>query len=83
MGACVPECARNYLFDDDINIKGNKIFKKINTNLNIKDMKLSKDGCAGRENGAFNNSWLLSLNATINTQISGARYMIAIAIKNI
>ena len=43
MGACVPECARNYLFDDDINIKGNKIFKKINTNLNIKDMKLSKD----------------------------------------
>ena len=31
MGACAPECVRNYLFDEDINIQGNKIFKKINT----------------------------------------------------
>ena len=43
MGACAPECVRNYLFDQDLNIQGNKIFKKINTNLNIKDLKLTKE----------------------------------------
>ena len=40
MGVCVPECARNYLFDEDLNIQGNKIFKKINTKLNIENLKL-------------------------------------------
>ena len=43
MGACAPECVRNYLFDEDINIQGNKIFKKINTNLNIKNLKLTEE----------------------------------------
>ena len=43
MGACAPECVRNYLFDQDLNIQGNKIFKKINTNLNIKGLKLTKE----------------------------------------
>ena len=43
MGACAPECVRNYLFDEDINIQGNKIFKKINTKMNIKDLKLTKE----------------------------------------
>ena len=43
MGACAPECVRNYLFDQDLNIQGNKIFKKINTNLNIKNLKLTEE----------------------------------------
>ena len=43
MGACAPECVRNYLFDQELNIQGNKIFKKINTNLNIKGLKLTKE----------------------------------------
>ena len=43
MGAWAPECVRNYLFDEDINIQGNKIFKKINTNLNIKDLELTEE----------------------------------------
>ena len=43
MGACAPECVRNYLFDEDINIQGNKIFKKINTKLNLEHMKLTEE----------------------------------------
>lgn len=43
MGACAPECVRNYLFDEDINIQGNKIFKKINTKLNIENMTLTEE----------------------------------------
>ena len=43
MGACAPECVRNYLFDEDINIQGNKIFKKINTRLNIENMTLTEE----------------------------------------
>ena len=43
MGACAPECVRNYLFDEDINIQGNKIFKKINTKLNTENMQLTKE----------------------------------------
>ena len=43
MGACAPECVRNYLFDEDINIQGNKIFKKINTKLNIENMALTEE----------------------------------------
>ena len=43
MGACAPECVRNYLFDEDINIQGNKIFKKINTRLNIENMPLTEE----------------------------------------
>ena len=43
MGACAPECVRNYLFDEDINIQGNKIFKKINTKLNIEHMQLTDE----------------------------------------
>ena len=41
MGACVPECVRAYIFDTDLVIQGNKIFKKINTKLDTKDMKLT------------------------------------------
>ena len=43
MGACAPECVRNYLFDEDINIQGNKIFKKINTKLNIENLKITEE----------------------------------------
>ena len=43
MGTCAPECVRNYLFDEDINIQGNKIFKKINTRLNIENMTLTEE----------------------------------------
>ena len=43
MGACAPECVRNYLFDEDINIQGNKIFKKINTKLNKENMTLTEE----------------------------------------
>ena len=41
MGACVPECVRAYIFDTDLVIQGNKIFKKINTKLDTGDMKLT------------------------------------------
>jgi hypothetical protein len=43
MGACAPECVRNYLFDQDLNIQGNKIFKKINTKLDIENNKLTPE----------------------------------------
>ena len=43
MGACAPECVRNYLFDEDINIQGNKIFKKINTKLNTAELELTEE----------------------------------------
>ena len=43
MGACAPECVRNYLFDEDINIQGNKIFKKINTKLNTAQLELTEE----------------------------------------
>ena len=43
MGACAPECIRNYLFDEDINIQGNKIFKKINTKLNTAQLELTEE----------------------------------------
>ena len=43
MGACAPECVRNYLFDEDINIQGNKIFKKINTKLTIEQLELTEE----------------------------------------
>ena len=41
MGVCVPECVRSYIFDTDLVIQGNKIFKKINTKLDTEDMKLT------------------------------------------
>ena len=43
MGACAPECVRNYLFDEHINIQGNKIFKKINTKLNTAQLELTEE----------------------------------------
>ena len=43
MGTCAPECIRNYLFDEDINIQGNKIFKKINTKLNTAQLELTEE----------------------------------------
>ena len=43
MGACAPECVRNYLFDQDMNIQGNKIFKKINTKMNIEKLNLTEE----------------------------------------
>ena len=41
MGACVPNCIKTYIFDQDLYIQGNKIFKKINTNLNTEKLKLT------------------------------------------
>jgi len=41
MGACVPNCVKTYIFDQDLYIQGNKIFKKINTNLNTEKLKLT------------------------------------------
>ena len=42
MGGCSSECIKNYLFDEDINIRGNKIFKKITINLNIQNLELTE-----------------------------------------
>lgn len=41
MGACVPECVKSYIFDTDLIIQGNKIFRKINTKLDTGNMKLT------------------------------------------
>ena len=43
MGACAPGCVRDYFFEDDLNIQGNKIFKKMNTNLNIEKLELTEE----------------------------------------
>ena len=43
MGACAPDCVRSYIFDNDIYIQGNKIFKKINTKLNTENLKLTEN----------------------------------------
>lgn len=42
MGACAPDCVKSYIFDNDIYIQGNKIFKKINTKLDIENKNLSE-----------------------------------------
>lgn len=41
MGGCFPDCVRSYIFDNDMYIQGNKIFKKINTKLNMENMNLT------------------------------------------
>ena len=43
MGSCVPECVTAYITDQDICVQGNKIFKKINTKLDISDKSLKPD----------------------------------------
>ena len=42
MGACAPDCVKSYIFDNDIYIQGNKIFKKINTKLDIENKNLTE-----------------------------------------
>ena len=42
MGACAPDCVKSYIFDNDIYVQGNKIFKKINTKLDIENKNLSE-----------------------------------------
>ena len=37
----MPECVKSYIFDTDLVIQGNKIFKKINTKINTGDKKLT------------------------------------------
>ena len=41
-GDCSIECIRECYFDEDINIRGNKVFKKINTDLKIENLNLSE-----------------------------------------
>ena len=43
MGSCVPECVTAYLNDQDLCVQGNKIFKKINTKLDITDNSLKPE----------------------------------------
>lgn len=43
MGSCFPDCVTNYLTDQDLCVQGNKIFKKINTNLDISDNNLKTE----------------------------------------
>ena len=43
MGSCFPDCVTNYLTDQDLCVQGNKIFKKINTNLDISDNNLKPE----------------------------------------
>jgi hypothetical protein len=41
MGVCLPECVKTCVEDQDLHIQGNKIFKKINTKLDIENYKLT------------------------------------------
>ena len=43
MGSCVPECVTAYLNDQDLCVQGNKIFKKINTKLDLTDNSLKPE----------------------------------------
>ena len=43
MGSCVPECVTAYLNYQDLCVQGNKIFKKINTKLDISDNSLKPE----------------------------------------
>ena len=42
MGQCAPDCVKNLIIDHDMQIKGNKIFKRINTKLEIENIKLTQ-----------------------------------------
>ena len=39
---CVPECVKSYFIDEDLYIQGNRIFKKLNTELDINNKNLSQ-----------------------------------------
>ena len=41
MGVCLPECVKSCVEDQDLHIQGNKIFKKINTKLDIENNNLT------------------------------------------
>ena len=41
MGMCIPDCVKAYVIDQDMNIQGNKIFKRINTILDTENKNLS------------------------------------------
>jgi hypothetical protein len=43
MGSCIQECVTAYLADQDLCVQGNKIFKKINTKLDISDNNLKPE----------------------------------------
>lgn len=41
MGVCVPDCVKSFIMDQDLYIQGNKIFRRINTKLNIENSNLT------------------------------------------
>ena len=43
MGACVPDCVKGYIIDQDLYIQGNKIFKRINTKLDTEKINLTPE----------------------------------------
>ena len=43
MGICLPECVRTCVEDQDLHIQGNKIFKRINTKLDIENHNLTPE----------------------------------------
>lgn len=42
-GVCLPECVKSCVEDQDLHIQGNKIFKRINTKLDIDNYKLTPE----------------------------------------
>ena len=44
MGACsIGHCIKSYIFDKEVYIQSNTIFRPINTQLNIDDSQLSEE----------------------------------------
>ena len=51
MGVCIPgNCIKSYIFDREIYIQGNKIFKPINTEINTDNQELTSEEISSLEN---------------------------------
>ena len=51
MGVCIPgKCIKSYIFDREIYIQGNKIFKPINTEINTDNQELTSEEISSLEN---------------------------------
>ena len=77
-GDCSVECIKECYFDEDINIRGNKIFKKINTDLKIENLNLSEkekqslDECSKLLQEAENERIIISKKFELFLYYSGA-----------
>ena len=77
-GDCSVECIKECYFDEDINIRGNKIFEKINTDLKIENINLSEkekqslDECSKLLQEAENERIIISKKFELFLYYSGA-----------